>query len=130
MTLRPLISSERNLSPQTAQKLIEIQDEIIRIDIHRVKHLAIEKNLRELDPKCKYCSMNFEEKMGKDLLEASGTQELKEPEITKNVVIRKEISKPSAQFNDLERTVDDSGKRGQIIVPRTWVGRRVRVILL
>jgi hypothetical protein len=129
MTLQPLISSERNLSPQTAQKLIEIQDEIIRIEIHRVKHLTMEKNPGELDPTCKYCSMNSEGKMSKDL-KSESIQELPEPKINKNVVIKKEISKPSAQFNDLERTVDDSGKRGQIIVPRTWVGRRVKVILL
>jgi putative transposon-encoded protein len=130
MTLQPLISSERNLSPQRAQKLIEIQDEIIRIEIHRVKHLTMEKNSRELDPSCKYCSMNSEGKLRKDLLNAEIIQESSEPKINKNVLIRKEISKSSAQFNDLERTVDDSGKRGQIIVPRTWVGRRVKVILL
>jgi hypothetical protein len=95
-----------------------------------MKHLAMEKNLREFEPTCKYCSMNSEIKTKKDLLEAGSIQELAQPNINKNVVIKKGISKPSAQFNDLERIVDDSGKRGQIIVPRTWVGRRVRVILL
>jgi len=128
MTLRSF-STERNLSPQKAQKLIEIQDEIIRIEIHQMKHLGIEKNIRERDPTCKYCSMYFVEKNGKDL-EAGEIQNSTEPKVGKNVVVRKEISKPTAQFNDLERVVDGAGKRAQIIVPRTWVGRRVRVILL
>lgn len=35
-----------------------------------------------------------------------------------------------AILNELERTVDIASKKGQVIVPRTWIGKRVKVVLL
>jgi putative transposon-encoded protein len=41
-----------------------------------------------------------------------------------------EAKKAKPAENNLERTVDVAGKKGQIVVPRSWAGKRVRVTLL
>lgn len=105
--MSPTFSPENNaLVPK---EIVAIRQEITLIDLHRNEHMEGLK-VRQPDAACKYCQPYV--------------QPMQQP-------VKREIERaPIATANDLERTVEVAGKKGQITVPRSWAGKRVRVTLV
>ena len=105
--MSPTFSPENNaLVPK---EIVAIRQEITLIDLHRNEHMEGLK-VRQPDAACKYCQPYV--------------QLMQQP-------VKREIERaPIATANDLERTVEVAGKKGQITVPRSWAGKRVRVTLV
>lgn len=96
-----------------SQEIAAIRDEITLIDAHRTEHMDGTK-VRQADRSCRYCQQYLPK-------EQHAPETMAKPEVERaslNVV------------NNLERTVDVAGKKGQITVPRSWVGKKVRVTLI
>jgi putative transposon-encoded protein len=110
--MSPYFSPEKN-SSIIPREIIAIHEEIALIDMHRTEHMAAYGQVKVLDQSCKYCQPHF----GSEIKQEAAP----EPQEEKK-------AKPAE--NNLERTVDIAGKKGQIVVPRSWAGKRVRVILL
>lgn len=89
------------------KEIAAIREEISLIRLHRTEHMEGLK-VRHADSSCKYCQQYV-------------------PQPTVQQVI---APVPIPTVNDLERTVEVSGKKGQITVPRSWAGKRVRVTLV
>jgi putative transposon-encoded protein len=106
--MSPTFSPENNaLVPK---EIVAIRQEITLIDQHRNEHMEGLK-VRQPDAACKYC----------------------QPYVlpTQQPPVKQEIERaPITTVNDLERTVEVAGKKGQITVPRSWAGKRVRVTLV
>ena len=98
-----------SLTPQIAA----IRDEITLIDAHRTEHMDGTK-VRQADKSCRYCQQYLP----------------KEPQAPAASASAEAERAPLNVVNNLERTVDLSGKKGQITVPRSWVGKKVRVTLV
>jgi putative transposon-encoded protein len=89
------------------QKILEIKEEMIMIDKHNREHGSFNAN-----GSCVYCERK------RQLL---GQQEIAKPD---------RIKKKIRTTNEIERSVDASGKNGSVVVPRSWAGKRVKIILL
>ncbi len=109
--MSPYFSPEKS-SSMIPSEIIAIHEEIALIDLHRTEHMSY-GHFKQLDQSCKFCQPHFG---GEAKLEVIAP----EPQEKK--------AKPAE--NNLERTVDVAGKKGQIVVPRSWAGKRVRVTLL
>lgn len=103
--MSPTFSPEK--SALIPKEIVAIREEITLIDQHRTEHMD-GINVRQADRSCKYCQQHVQQK---DL----PVETQKAPIVTQN---------------DLERTVEVSGKKGQITVPRSWAGKKVRVTLV
>lgn len=88
-------------SDGTVQKILEIQEQMVMIAKHKREHGAGISN------NCIYCQR-------KNL---SGQHETVK-------------GKKARTSNELERSVDTSGRNGCVIVPRSWVGKRVKITLI
>jgi hypothetical protein len=95
------------------REIIAIHEEIALIDLHRTEHMSYGQ-FKQLDQSCKFCQPHFGGEAKLEVICASEPQEKKAKQTENNV----------------ERTVDISGKKGQIVVPRSWAGKKVRVTLL
>jgi hypothetical protein len=104
--MSPSFSPEK--SALIPKEIVAIREEITLIDLHRTAHMD-GINLRQADKSCKYCQQHVHQ---------PSAQPAENPKA------------PIATSNDLERTVEISGKKGQITVPRGWAGKRVRVTLV
>ena len=105
--MSPTFSPENNaLVPK---EIVAIRQEITLIDLHRNEHMNGLK-IRQADTACKYCQPYV--------------QPAQQP------IAQKIERAPLTTLNDLERTVEVAGKKGQITVPRSWAGKRVRVTLV
>jgi putative transposon-encoded protein len=89
------------------QKILEIQEEMIMIDKHNREHGS-----GNATGSCVYCERKRQH---------LGQQETGKPH---------RIKKKIRTSNEIERSVDASGKNGCLVVPRSWVGKRVKIILL
>lgn len=108
------------------QKTIEIQNEIRLINVHNQHHILTKNNeVKNLDASCKYCQA-FQGNVEHIRQEASPTSK----QMIKNSHENSILSNNVRIFNELERIVDISGRRGQVTVPRNWAGKRVKVTLL
>ena len=106
--MSPTFSPEKNtLVPK---EIVAIREEITLIDLHRTEHMEGMK-VRQADTSCKYCQQYAQPKHVN--AENSSAERV-----------------PLTTVNDLERTVEVAGKKGQITVPRSWAGKRVRVTLV
>ena len=106
--MSPTFSPEKNtLVPK---EIVAIREEITLIDLHRTEHMEGMK-VRQADTSCKYCQQHAQPK-----------QITAENSSAERVAL--------TTVNDLERTVEVAGKKGQITVPRSWAGKRVRVTLV
>ena len=106
--MSPTFSPKKNtLVPK---EIVAIREEITLIDLHRTEHMDGMK-VRQTNTACKYCQQYVQPK-----------------QVTaENSVVERA---PLTTLNDLERTVEVAGKKGQITVPRSWAGKRVRVTLV
>jgi hypothetical protein len=107
--MSPTFSPEDSSIPR---EIVAIRQEISLIDSHRTAHMT-GLQVRQADKSCKYCQ---------PYLDHQQPEPLPSQQITGRT--------PLATVNDLERTVEVSGKKGQITVPRSWAGKRVRVTLV
>ena len=108
--MSPTFSPEK--SALIPKEIVAIREEITLIELHRTEHMQ-GLNVRQADKSCKYCQQHLQPK------EEPAT------EIERNVG-----RSPISTLNNLERTVEVAGKKGQITVPRSWLGKRVRVTLI
>jgi putative transposon-encoded protein len=108
--MSPTFSPEK--SALIPKEIVAIREEISLIEQHRTEHMEGLK-VRQADNSCKYCQQHLQPK----------EQPIAE---SQHAVVRAQIS----TVNDLERTVEVAGKKGQITVPRSWLGKRVRVTLI
>ncbi len=111
--MSPYFSPEKN-SSIIPREIIAIHEEIALIDLHRTEHMSGYGQFKQLDQSCKFCQPHFGSEAKQEVTCAPEPQEKK--------------ARPAE--NNLERTVDVAGKKGQIVVPRSWAGKRVRVMLL
>jgi putative transposon-encoded protein len=93
-------------SGSSLQKILEIQEEMVLIDKHKREHLAINN---DTDKSCVYCQRRQQLLGGNRALKAK---------------------KKIRTSNEIERSVDTSGKNGYVSVPKSWAGKRVKIILL
>jgi hypothetical protein len=56
--------------------------------------------------------------------------EIRQPHASCVYCQRRGRQKKAGTLNEIERRVDLSGKSGCVLVPRTWSGKRVRIILV
>ncbi|HEY7506724.1 MAG TPA: hypothetical protein VH621_03905 [Nitrososphaera sp.] len=114
--MSPYFSPEKS-SSIIPREIIAIHEEIALIDMHRTEHMAGYGQVRLLDQSCKFCQPHL-------------GIEIKQEVICNPATEPQEAKKAKPAENNLERTVDVAGKKGQIVVPRSWAGKRVRVTLL
>jgi hypothetical protein len=105
-------------------EIVQIREEIVQIDLHRSAHVAGDGQVKQLDQSCRYCQ-TYGRSSTRNLPSLNGPATL-EFELEGNIRAPRFASSKAG----LERTVDLSGKKGLIVVPRTWAGKRVRVSLL
>lgn len=109
--MSPTFSQER--AAAIPREITSIREEITLIQQHRTVHMD-GLRVRLADSSCKYCKQYLpagEEPKQDQARQITGRQ-------------------PLSTVNDLERTVEVAGKKGQITVPRSWAGKKVRVTLV
>ncbi len=84
------------------EKIVELQREIAIINRHEQAHL------QHFEPTCSYCQGG----------------------VAKKVAVEEQRVKRASVTCELERSVDLASKGGGVTVPRSWVGRKVKVSLL
>jgi hypothetical protein len=104
--MSPSFSPEKNSF--ISKEIIAIREEITLIESHRTEHMQ-GLRVRQAESSCKYCQPYL-------------SQPKEKAKIAEHT--------PLATANDLERTVETSGKKGQITVPRGWAGKKVRVTII
>jgi hypothetical protein len=110
-----MLESSSAQVPRTAasggvvQKILEIQEELVMIDKHKREHLAISNDTNN---SCMYCQRRQQLLGGHETNKAA------------------KAKKKNRTLNEIERSVDASGKNGCVIVPRSWAGKRVKIVLL
>lgn len=125
VTMMSYFSSEKRPSA-IPNKIIQIQEEISQIELHRTEHMVGYGIVKHPDGSCKYCQPYLVKQDAPAAVVASQPK----------VILQQSNSNPSSArkssgtISDLERIVDSAGKKGQIVVPRSWIGKRVKVTLL
>ena len=102
-----------------AEKILEIQQEILLINRHRSEHITNNGEIRQPDSSCSYCQRRHDT--------------MNEPSADRNMTTigqQEKNRKNVSTLSEMERRVEVSGKNGCVIVPRTWQGKRVRIVLL
>ena len=91
-------------------KINRLQEEIAMINLHGAEHIRISGEIMKVDPSCLYC-------------QAFKDEPKEAPQLSKT-------NKKMGASSELERTVGATGKNGHVIVPRNWVGKRVKITLV
>ncbi|HKU49051.1 MAG TPA: DUF2080 family transposase-associated protein [Nitrososphaera sp.] len=112
--MSPTFSPEKN-NTLMPKEIVAIREEISLIELHRTGHMEGLK-VRQADRSCKYCQPYMQHNIIVKQSQLATTDET--------------VRVPLATANDLERTVEVAGKKGQITVPKSWAGKRVRVTLI
>ena len=86
------------------ENIFKIQQEILLIEKHGKEHVS-NGEISKRDSSCWYCHRHQE------------PAEIKE-------------KRKPATTNEIERIVDMSGKSGVVVVPKTWFGKTVKIILV
>ena len=87
------------------EKIMELQREIAIINLHERVHLG---ESGRFEPSCSYCN----------------------PEGPRARPVLEERKKGTSSLCELERCVEGDGKSGSVLVPKSWTGRKVKVVLL
>ena len=91
-------------------KINKLQEEIALINLHGAEHIRISGEVQKVDPSCLYCQPFRDEPK-------------EAPQLSKT-------DKKIGAYSELEKTVMATGKNGHVIVPRSWVGKRVKITLV
>jgi putative transposon-encoded protein len=100
-----LVPNNRNRLGIVMQKILEVEQEIVMLNRHERGHIAKEGEQGEQSTSCLYCQEQDLNKQGKN-------------------------GKKIATLNEMEREVEISGKNGCVLVPKTWAGKTVRIIII
>ena len=111
---RDMVPSTGGSSGIVMQKILAIQQEILMINKHEREHIVSHVEARQSESSCGFC-----QQQNLVIHDRNGTDP-REKERKKRIETLKEI----------ERLVDISGKNGCVLVPKTWAGKRVRIILV
>ncbi|HEX2014519.1 MAG TPA: hypothetical protein VLA68_04755 [Nitrososphaera sp.] len=103
-------------------EILAIHEEISLIDLHRTEHVVGFGKVKKLDQSCKYCQPYLQNEV-----KQIAPYEVILPEANPQQIVN---ATESFAQNGLERTVDIVGKKGLVTVPRSWAGKKVRVILI
>lgn len=110
---RDLIQSSGGSSGIVMQKILAIQQEILMINKHE-KHIVSSGEAGQPESSCGFC-----QQQNIVIHDRNGTDQRE-----------KERKKRLETLKEIERLVDISGKNGCVLVPKTWAGKRVRIILV
>jgi hypothetical protein len=119
-----------NSSSAILGKIMLLQEEIGRINLHKLEHVTAGGEIKRLHQACEYCQA-LVTKEAKHDAPASAVLVVQEPannQTTEDAIAGNSMATP--MLNELERTVELAGKRGQVLVPRNWAGKRVKIVLL
>ena len=96
---------------KTLENIMRMKQEIGLIRIHDSEHVKSDGKVLALDKACPYCRRHST--------------------IDENSMVGVENKKKSATSQkELRRMADISGINGCVIVPRSWAGKNVRIILV
>jgi putative transposon-encoded protein len=101
-------------------KILQIQQEILSIDRHKRQHITNEGEFKQLDSSCVYCQRRHH----------VSEPTVKGQNVTEEIDNRPKIRKKRETLNQIERRVDLSGKNGCVLVPRSWSGKTVRIVIV
>ncbi|MGH9991629.1 MAG: hypothetical protein ACREAZ_03175 [Nitrososphaera sp.] len=121
--MSPYFSPEKNPCA-IPREIVAIHEEISLIDAHNTEHMKEFGKVKKFDESCKYCRPYLH----RDVKSESKPSESALPQTMQNE--KTSTCRSVVMKTGLERTVDLAGKKGQIVVPRSWTGRRVRVTLI
>jgi putative transposon-encoded protein len=107
-----LVPNNRNRLGIVMQKILVVEQEIVMLSRHEREHIAKHGDQVEQSTSCPYC----QEQNLKQQTSACEKQE--------------ENGKKIVTLNEMEREVEISGKNGCVLVPKTWAGKRVRIIMV
>lgn len=94
------------------QKILVVEQEILMLNRHEREHVATSGEWAKQSISCPYCQQ----------------ENLK---LHANASVKQEANgKKIAILNEMEREVEISGKNGCVLVPKTWAGKRVRIMIL
>jgi hypothetical protein len=97
------------------QKILEVQQEILMLNRHQREHVAGDGRIAQPTKSCPHCQNdnNHKEKQvdGHKNHEDCGKRKI-------------------ATLNEIEREVGISNKNACVLLPKTWVGKRVRIVLV
>ena len=110
---RDLVPSTGRSSGIVMQKILAIQQEILMINKHEREHIVSNGEIKQSESSCGFCQQQV-------VIHDRNQTDQSEKEKKKRLETLKEI----------ERLVDISGKNGCVLVPKTWAGKHVRIILV
>ncbi|HEV8405709.1 MAG TPA: DUF2080 family transposase-associated protein [Nitrososphaera sp.] len=117
---KPIMIASRELLPTTVassgivmQKILAIQQEILMINKHEKEHIVSNGEAGQLESSCGFC-----QQQNIVIHNRNGTDQRE-----------KERKKRLETLKEIERLVDISGKNGCVLVPKSWAGKRVKIIL-
>lgn len=108
-----LVPNNRDSLGIVMQKILVVEQEILMLNRHEREHIAKHGEQVEKSTSCPYCK---EQDLKKQQANACDKQE--------------ENGKKNATLNAMERDVEISGKNGCVLVPKTWAGKRVRIMIV
>ena len=110
---RDLVPSTGRSSGIVMQKILAIQQEILMINKHEREHIVSNGEIKQSESSCGFCQQQV-------VIHDRNQTDQSEKEKKKRLETLKEI----------ERLVDISGKNGCVLVPKTWAGKNVRIMLV
>lgn len=106
------VPNSRNSLGIVMQKILVVEQEILMLNRHEREHVAPNGEQAKQSISCPYCQQ----------------QDLKYQANACDKQV--ENGKKIATLNEMEREVEISGKNGCVLVPKTWAGKRVKIMIL
>lgn len=107
-----LVPNSRKSLGIVMEKILVVEQEILMLNRHEREHVAPNGEQSKQSISCPYC----QQQNLKQQANACDRQE--------------ENGKKIATLNEMEREVEISGKNGCVLVPKTWAGKRVKIMIL
>ncbi len=107
-----LVATSLNSPGIVMQKILAIEQEILMINKHERVHIENNGKVRQSMNSCGSCQ-------GHDMAMPDRAKQHEN-----------ERKKRVETLNEIERLVDIVGKNTSVLVPKTWAGKRVRIILM
>lgn len=108
-----LVPNNRDSLGIVMQKILVVEREILMLNRHEREHIAKHGEQAEQSTSCPYCEEQNLKKQETNAYDKQG-----------------ENGKKIATLNEMEREVEISGKNGCVLVPKTWAGKRVRIMIV
>ena len=107
-----LVPNSRKSLGIVMEKILVVEQEILMLNRHEREHVAPNGEQAKQSISCPYCQQ----------------QNLKHQANACDKQV--ENGKKIATLNEMEREVEISGKNGCVLVPKTWAGKRVKIMIL